>query len=75
MALNGLYGDLSHAQGMDAPATGMSEAELARAIATVIQHLRALHQRLNLLEYERGKRQRLQQMPQAVDSRRQPVLL
>ena len=75
MALNGMYVDLAQAQIMEAPTTAMSEAELVSAIATVTQHLRALQARLNLLEYERGKRQRLQQIQQAVDGIRQPALL
>ena len=74
MALNGMHVDLSQAQIMEAPGTAMSDAELGSAIVTLGQHLQAIHRRLHLLEYERGKRQRFQNQ-QAVDGMRQPALL
>ena len=60
MALNGAFADLSQAQIMEAPGAAMSDAELGSAIAILVQHLHAIHKRLNLLEYEQGKRQRFQ---------------
>ena len=74
MALNGAFVDLSQAQIMEAPGPAMSDAELGSAIATLVQHLQAIHKRLNLLEYERGKRQRFQRQ-QMVDDMRQPAFL
>ena len=74
MALNGAFVDLSQVQIMEAPGTVMSDAELGSAIATLGQHLQAIHKRLHLLEYERGKRWRFQSQ-QAVDGMRQPVFL
>lgn len=71
MALNGLYVDLSQAQMMEAPPAAMADAELESATGTLLRQLRAIHARLNILEYERGKRQRLQ----ACADMQQPVLL
>ena len=53
MALNGMHVDLSQAQMMEASALAMSDAELGSTITTLVQHLQAIHTRLNLLEYER----------------------
>ena len=74
MALNGMHVDLSQAQIMEAPGPVMSDAELGSAIATLAQHLQAIHKRLHILEYEREKRQRFQSQ-QAVDGMRQPAFL